>query len=498
VPAGAVTSQSGLTSKFIPEPEALALPKERQLFNELLGTLAAAEDRAAMLAALDRAIAQLPEPSKLRGFVQLWRAGVLLERDDFPKAIAAVEESIRLLPDYSAPLITASSLYAYANQPAKAADYFLRAAELDPDSVRKVDDYEVNNIIRRLTVAREERRVNAVSDRLLEIGWIGNTLSGQSSLASSAIERRLRDGDLKAARELVPKLLVPAHSYSLLTVREFSPIWDGIERWAGPRLERQWTIYLHEARQRWTASKAVEAIQDYNDALLAAGHYDTVIREIYPMLIGKIDEKADHDLIFVVTGVARALAQKGRWNDADALFVKTQKVWPLGGQANAINIGANRARYLMFAGRYDDALRQVDAAIAEGRKWQVNPDALAGMYSVRACTLHELKRSADAAVSMSLALAVLFPAEAAGLHLCMENPKAARRALMEGLKDPLGRKSVIGLLQKPDPIPPSEYARKNRSRFDSLRADPELIAEVLKYGRMLPFAANEGAPPEQK
>jgi tetratricopeptide (TPR) repeat protein len=480
----------------MPLPEDIATPKERQLLDNLLSTMMT-KDPSAALPALDAALSQLREPTRLRGAVQLWRAGLLVEADDFSKAAEAVEESIRLLPGYSAPLLSAASVYAYANQPGKAADYFLRAAEADPETARMVDDYEVNNIIRRLKVAREERRLNAFSDRLLEIGWIGSSLSSQSTLAASAIERRVRDKDLQGARSLIPKLLVPDDSYMLLTVNELSPVWRDIEQWTGPKLERQWTIYLNEARARWAASKAVSAVRDYSAALEAAGHYDTVIRDLLPMFSGKLDKVADYDLVFVVPRIARALAQKGRWRDVDALFERTQKVWPLGSEANAINIAGNRARYLLLAGRHQEALQHMDAAIAEGRRWEVNPDALASMHHFRACILHELGRDAEAAVSMAVALAVEFPPEAASLHLCMGNDQAARRILIDALADPASRKGVIDFVQKQPKVPmPSEFARRLDSRFEALKADRLLLAEVAKYGRVLPFRANEGAPPE--
>ena len=498
-PASALPSaaQQTSTATFLPLPEDVALPHERSIFNELLSKLATTRQPRDALIVLDSSLAKLTEPTKLRGFVQFMRADMLMDLGEPSKATAAIEESIRLLPGYSAPLISAAIHFAYANQPSRSADYFLRAAQRDPESVRRIDDYEVNNILRRLAVARDERRADAVSERLLEIGWTGSKLESLSNLARRAIERRVRAGDLEGARALIPKLLVPDHSYSLLYVNEYKPIWADVERWAGRKLEQQWSTYLNEARQRFVASKSPDTVHDYSRALLAAGHYDTVIKQVLPMVSGKLDADADYDLILVIREVAHALAYKGRWQEADAVYERAQKVWPLGSEANALNIAANRARYLMFAGRHAEGLELMDKAIADARRWDVNRDAFAGMHHARACMLKELGRGDEVGASIAIASAIQFPSEIAGLHLCTGNKSAAKRVLLDAMKYPAGRENVIAFMQTRAAGPfPSEYSRKLRAQTVELAADPDLRAAVLEHGRILDFSEREGAPPE--
>lgn len=150
---------------------------------------------------------------------------------------------------------------------------------MDPVSVRSFDDYEIGNVIRRLQVARDDRRVRGLSDRLLEINRVGQRLGNQSSLALSAIERRVLDGDIAGGRALIPKLLVPDHSASLLRERAYSALWPDVEKWAGARLEKQWPLYLNEARERWSASRDTLALSDYAGALSLAGHHKTIARD---------------------------------------------------------------------------------------------------------------------------------------------------------------------------------------------------------------------------
>lgn len=485
-------------NRFLPSPDELADPRERPVLAELFGQLVQAGDEETALTALDRALTRLPEPTKLRGFVQLNRAGLLLGLDRFQAAKEAIEESIRLLPDYSAPLIVAASIFTYANDPGRGADYLLRASRIDPGMVARVDDYEIDNVMRRLSVAREKRRMEALSDRLLEIGWIGSKLSSRSTLVRQAIERRLTDGDLESARSLVPKLLLPSDSYALLTNNQAKAIWADLETWGGRRLEKQWAMYLGEARDRWSASKQVTASLDYASALRAAGHDKTIIRDLLPVLSRKLDPREDQDAVFLVHGVAGALAREGRWQEMEALFERTQRVWPLGSEANALNIAANQAGYLLAIGQPEEGLRKIDAVLSETRKWEINADALAAMQHTRACILHELGRAAEAKVAAAMAAAVQYPADVAYMHLCMGDTAAARQALLKGLESPTLRQNVLGFFQKNDHrMIPSDYARRQSARVEALKADPALLARVADYGRVLPFAANEGAPLER-
>jgi tetratricopeptide (TPR) repeat protein len=486
--------------RFLPVPEDIVKPQEAAVLSRLLKRLVEADTHASSLRAADEALRNLPEPTPARGLVQFWRASQLLYQDMNVEAVDAIEESIRLLPNYSGPLLTAASIYGYANQPAKGVDYFLRASRIDPDTVRTIDDYEINMLIGRLKTARDEQRANALSDRLLEIGWIGRRLDSRSSLAQGAIERRLEAGDVRGAQALVSKLLSPSHSYRLLASSDFRAVWPDVEMWAGPKLRNQWEIYLREARERWAASKDTNAVRDYSSALLAAGHDQTVIREILPLFYGKLDKERDQDLLFVVTGVADALAREGRWAEVDRLFEQAQKVWPLSqDNQNSLNVAANWARFLLYAGKAEQALKKMDAALDLARKWQVNPDAVTQMYHYRACILHKLGRGEEAGVAMAIAGHAAFPDEIARLHACMGNDAAARRALLDGLKSESDQYRVL-LFVQPNSTRPyaSKYGQEIRAALERLRADPELQASAQKYGRILPYSVAEGAPAEAR
>jgi tetratricopeptide (TPR) repeat protein len=333
---------------------------------------------------------------------------------------------------------------------------------------------------------------------LLKIGWLGTRVGSQSGLAVEAIKQRVHVGDLAGARAFIPKLLVPGHSYSLLMQNEYRALWPDIETWAGRRLEQQWTMYLNEARARWTASRNAQASLDYLSALIAARHYKAAVRDVLPLL-DKPDKQQDYDLIFAVNSLAKALAHLGRWKDGESLFERAQSLWPITDDANALNITANYAVFLLREGRASEGLKRLDESLGQARRWgpEVGKRAVASMYHYRACMLHELGRDAEAGVSMAMAAADETPASVAELQLCLGNPQAAKKALIAGLANEATRAGVIDFVQLPaeDPLP-SEYSKKMRTQFDVLRTDSELLQAVAQYGRVLPWTANAGAPPE--
>lgn len=483
--------------RFMPSLQEIAAANEQPVFDTFLSKAASAPfDAATTLAAADEALAKLAEPTKLRGFIQFIRAGALAGLDRDLDAMPAVEESVRLLPGYSGPLITAASLYTFSNRPAEAADHLLRAIDLDPATTRFLDDYIVGALTRRLFYAGDHRRIDVLSERLVSSGWQGKSLGSRSGVVLKSIQRRVADGDVAGARKIVPELLVPAHSRTLLMMNAGQAVWPAVEKWAGPKLGNQWKIYLKEARDRWTASRSTEAAVEYLSALLQAGHNRTAIREILP-LFDRADKLADYDLIFAVSPLAGALAEEGRWDDVNQLFRKAGALWPLGEHANALNVAANHARYLSYQGRAAEGLALIDTAIANARDTDVNPDALSAMHHHRACMLHELGRESEALASMIQANEANDPRGLATLNLCMGRPQEAKKALMGGLKVEATREQVIAFVQ-PDSgrVVQSSYGRRMKAAMHALRSDRELLDAVAKHGRVLPWALADGAPAE--
>ena len=501
-----LTATSPARASYLPAPSELITPGEQALLGDAVRAVMSGNEQgsAAQIALLDSLLAKDAEPTKFRGYIQMIRSGLLLDADRNNEAMAAADEAVRLLPGYSGPLLTAMQAYAYSDKPGPGADFLLRASDVDPDGVKEhVDDYDMFSLINRLRAAKDERRLQTVSDRMLAIGWRGQKFDSRSDLATQAIRLHLGKGDLAGARALVPELLDPQQTYDLLASNRYRALWPDLERWAGPKMTRQWELYLTEAKSRWSASHAPEAADAYLNALLTAGRYSDVATDILPAF-KDLDNARDYELLFRVSGVARALLRLGRWNDVRTLYATAEKVWPLGKDVNALNITGNEARYELAMGEPKRALDLIDRTIAEARRTpqSVNSDAIIGMHLERTCILYELGRGSEAGSSMAIASGSGDTETAVKLRLCIGDMNAARDALIRALGDDSHRDSAISLLQRDGtPLSKSPFELRLRKQWDTLRSDPKVLAELAKYGRVLPFTVGEGAhlaPPPAK
>lgn len=491
------TSQASLMPPF----ESIATPAERAVLTDLLAQLRHVDQQqpGSLLAPFDAALARLSSPTPLRGSIQMERAMLLGALHREQEATRAMEEAIRLLPGYSGPLLAAVGLYAFGNFPDRAADDFIRASLIDPKSALMVDDYTVNAIRNRLLNKRDHLRGVRLSKRLLDIGWTGDGVGSRSDIAQDAIATALEHGDITRARALVPELVVPAHSYKLLALEAAQPIWPDIIAWAGERLEKQWPLYLGEARARWTASNDPDRARDYATALTTAGAFDQLIADFAPVVAAMKDRTSGPSLVFIVPMLARAQMATGRTPDGLATFDNAAKTWPLGSEANALNVAANRGRYLLYAGRSADALTQLDLAIADARKWgpEVNLDAIAAMHHYRACALHELGRDQEVGPSLAIATASQSLETGVETQLCLGDVAGARNMLVTALGDPSRRDDAVYFLQPPNDALPTDYAGRLRERFEQLRHDPALLAALKPWGRILPFTLSASAPRDE-
>lgn len=451
----------------------------------------------AVIAELDSQLGKLREPSAARGAVQWLRAIAL--REDAARAVPAIEEAILLLPDQSGPLFVAFSIFTNLDQSAKAADYLLGAGRIDPQLLARIPEFDVWSLVRRLTAQGERARLARVSERLLEVGWVGERVGTRSLLAAAAVEGLAARGETQRARQLITQIVVPGEAMKLLIDKRYETLWPDVQRWAGGKLEKIWPLYLRQVRARWETQRSEVAALEYFEALSAADHDATILWEIAPLLSGPIDAKKNPQFVFLVPQVARVLARQGRWTEVDALFERAEKLWPLGSDAGALNISANRARYLAYAGRMPEALRLMDAAIADATKrgGEVNSDALAGMHVARACMLSELGRAGEAASSFELVQKQGTPMQVAAANLCFDRQDAAVAVLLRGLDRPEWRGSILLFAQPEDEEAiPTEFARKERGRDDRLRSDPRLLERIQQYGRVLPWRLKDGAPAE--
>jgi tetratricopeptide (TPR) repeat protein len=321
-------------------------------------------------------------------------------------------------------------------------------------------------------------------------------------MAMKVIETRLKRGDIAGAAAMVPKIVSPFVFSQLLTEKEFYALRPAVEAWAGSRLEKQWEIYLEQARAEWEASNDLEAGVGYVRALGNAGHDRTLAATFLPLFDRPIDPNRDQDLVFIAPMVASALARLGRWDEAFRLFEKALVAWPEGSWANALNLTTNRARLLFYKGDFKAAVAQLEKDLDNAAKWsgQVHEGAIASMHLYRACALEQLGRGDEAASSSALVTGrkTVNPTRFAFLQLCRNDIGWARQTLLQALESEATRASVIAWMQPSnEETYASDFAKLMHARARQLRTDKELVAAVSKYGRILSEPINAAAPPEK-
>ena len=485
----------------LPRLGQIAQPQEQLAARHLSALInGPAEARHRPLPALDAILAETNGSSPLRGVVQLLRATALMNDDRSAEALAAIEESVRLLPTYGGSLLIAASIEAYNDRPDVGGDDLVRAIALDPVWARRMSDDELSNLIGRLRQRHDDRRIALIAERLFASGWHGEDIILRSSLARDRIKARVAEGDLAGARSALPYLQYPPHARQLLTGLPYSSLWPDIEAWTGPLQRDQWRSYLADSRALWQNGHLPAHATAYVQALDSAGYDRTLAREMLPLLMGPLDQRRDYPLIWTVSRVASALARLGRWDEADALFAHVLTIWPFGTDINALNFTANRARLLLYRGRTAESLEQIDRTIAdaERRSAEVSAGPLAAMHAVRACALHRLGRDPEAARSVANAAAEGDVDNMLFTYLCLERPEAARRFLIDAIAQERLRSDVADFLQPEDDRDyGGELSRSLAAARESLRHDSALLRAIAPYARILSYSARAGVPAEE-
>jgi hypothetical protein len=195
---------------------------------------------------------------------------------------------------------------------------------------------------------------------------------------------------------------------------------EPITRWAGDDLVPLRDAMIARTRAAWEQGRAgtrggqpsqgavrtrVRALLQYAVALREAGRWPEAIaalkqeREANP-LTSDWDRAEWSSLSNALAG---ALVEDGRIDEAVALLDQTAA--RLGASPYAINVDLQAASMLAFGGRYAEALPRVDRAergfAAMAARMSVVPGATAQFDSVRACVLHGLGRTSEAAASLA-------------------------------------------------------------------------------------------------
>ena len=483
----------------LPRPADVALPAELPLLPKIEAALRLdrGEDGSPIYKALEPVLAQLPAPTRLRGLVQFLRG---IHASDRAAARAAIEESVRLLPEHTMPLLVAAQMDVFAGRPGEAADALLRASRIDRRSLELVADYEMGSVLGRLSEARDTVRLHALSERLVEVDWSRGTSARRAWVALNAVEARIARGDTAGAASLVPRLRKPRDFARLLTEKKFAALRPAVESWAGARLEKQWPIYLDEARREWERTRDLAAGQDYLVALREAGHLRTIVATFGPFYEGEIDRQ-QFQLTQMASTVAAAYAELGQWDRALRVFERGLATWPADEEANGLNFIGNRARLRIMKGDFEAGLADADRMLEASKRFggEVNSGAIAAVHLYRACALHQLGRTTgdDESTRLIGARRNADPTSAIWLDLCRGDTGFAKATLLAAFENEASRGEALGWVQ---PAPPaglsSDFARLMHGRGAALQKDPAVRRAAAKYGRILGEPVAATAPKE--
>lgn len=498
--AWVVPSQAFAQSRkpFLPNPASVAAPDEQQFIPDILWVMQHGENNPdEALQRTNIALAEINKPTQMRGIFLLLKARALKKLDRDVEAIVAADASVELLPGYAGPALFAANLYAYTDNADRAVDYIVRLHSYNPTNVNLIDDYKVGAILSRMNTntPKGRRKIAELANVLLKGEWIKGSMTNRSTLARYAIDAALDDKDVAAAKAMVPYLARPDDSYALLAERKYADLWPSIEEWAGPRLEKQWTLYLTNTRARWVSSGNTDDLRHYASALREAGASSLLISEVAPALSDEIDKAGNDGLVFSVAPTAAAFAMENRWDDAFALMDRAGKRWPNDKHANALNIGFNVARLLEEQGKAAQAVAAFDRSKRSAQKFggHVSSNVFAQVERHRVCALHKLGRNAEVS-SAQLYTMKLSAYNQVAMQLCLDNPDAAKENLLRDLSISARRSSAISAMQ-PDTsgwyVGSIPYERAQALK--ALQSDPALLAALKPVGRVLPFTSNEGA-----
>jgi tetratricopeptide (TPR) repeat protein len=500
--AAAIAAAGPAAARPMPPLDELATsPAEQALiprFQALISP-AGSRDPAERLRQADALLAELPRPTPLRGAVQMARSNFLEAVQRQTEAVGAAHEAIRLLPGYSGPLVSAAMLEAYREHPTESVDHLLAAQAIDPELIGRLDEYDVNTLVRRLDQGDDREALARLAELLARVEW-KKAPDTASRLALARIEARLDSGDGDGAESLVADVVEPELFSRLLTQKEYAPVRPAALAAAGPRLEKLWRRYLALVQSQWQSNAHDRVRRVYADALVAAGHDRSLIATFAPMFEHPIDPE-DHSFLFAAVPVARAYARLGQWERGYELLTRVAAAFAEPDVANRLNVTAAYAMLLEEQGRLEDAAAAFDSLIEESRRWssEVGEHNLNVMHSHRACVLEELGRRAEAQSSWQhlRSREATDPSPLASALLCRDDLPGARAVLIAALDRDSTRAEALSMIQPNSRGPyPSEHSRRERERSDRLRADPALRAAALRYAELLTERLNASAPPD--
>ncbi|MFY8049793.1 MAG: hypothetical protein ACOVNS_13395 [Erythrobacter sp.] len=329
----------------------------------------------------------------------------------------------------------------------------------------------------------------------LALGWVADGklafIDGDlhEGIAIRGLRAAAREGRSGMAEQLLVSITSPVSYISLLTSREYEPLWPQIETRAGPNLTLVGDEHVRTTRLRFTnAPNDRDRFSDAAHALHYNGQFQDAIA-----LAQRWRERAERGVeieegdAWALNIEAYAYDSLGQPKQADKVFEDLAKLDPKE-HPWVVNFVINRASRLTGQGRWKQGLAATELARAVAENYGSTYAKLI-IASDRACALQRLGRAKEAAVE----LAYLRENWKEGVRL------SARGLLCHGLKDEAAQLLIAALRDESlrdfainafetDELDLFYTATILPQSPDLLVDYPELAAELAKHVRPMPDA----------
>ncbi len=249
---------------FWPEPlpgERAALPALRVAFT--------APDPAEQLAALDKVLAMLPQPTRLRGAVQCARGG--LQQNLGQNAQAATDECYRINPDQPFAAVKAR-LDFMSGSPGEGARLLASAIRADPRIALSMNSSVWERLLRQLGYAGRGVDRQQLVLALADTPTAAADAVFYSGLVRAAMLDRMNHDDLTGSEALLPKVIDPEDGLAMLIDRRFEPLWPRLEEWANRDLVIQRDVLERSARAAYHLDPGLDTRNRLAAVLVRTGH----------------------------------------------------------------------------------------------------------------------------------------------------------------------------------------------------------------------------------
>jgi len=444
------------------------------------------------LTGLNTLVVAHEDATKLRGYLQLLRATVLVQLDRKKAAMEPFEEAFEL---YEPP--TPASYFPYVGilrqegEDVLAVQLIVRMLERNPSAADRISMDWVASFSRHL---RQSDLLAEKDSLLVSIAHAAHEIQADDIddfrwVFSAAVAVHSRNGDVTAASQYLPYLKDPAVLARLLIDRETEAVWDAIEEEAGADLSGAISSYVSFTKDNiGEASDDFEKLTKHLEALRTAGQYQEAIEFADPIVQNWSQiEAVGKDAYWFVNQYAYTLSDAGYPEKAHSLM---SRLISLGVSENGalISMAINRAQLLMHWGDFEASLNAIEE-IENLQHNLANDFGWMWIYTAKACSLHQLNRTEEANTVLRESIMPISK-ENPGAHtkmmLCFDEMDKAADIVIERLNSSKDKKSVMfSFLEVVSPKNMPPFLADLQGRAAELRARPEVRKEFDKVGRVI-------------